>query len=95
MLFLTTVHNDREKKRQATLIIGMNGATTEIKDPSNMKETKRFAFDYSYWSHDQFKTRDDGYLEPTSSKFADQVRHNIVVGVLRCQYFQGHHACTL
>ena len=73
--FLTTVHNDREKKRQATLIIGMNGATTEIKDPSNMKqEPKRFAFDYSYWSHDQFKEKSDGYLEPTSGKYADQVR---------------------
>ena len=68
------MHNDREKKRQATLIIGMNGATTEIKDPQNLKQDpKRFAFDFSYWSHDQFKERSDGYFEPSNSKYADQV----------------------
>ena len=76
------MHNDREKKRQATLIIGMNGATTEIKDPQNLKqEPKRFAFDFSYWSHDQFKERSDGYLEPSNSKYADQVRSFVSFGI--------------
>ena len=66
--------NDREKKRQATVIIGMNGATTTIKDPENMSaEPRKFAFDFSYWSHDEFKEKSDGYLEPTGSKYADQV----------------------
>merc|ERR1711976_1147206 len=36
-------------------------------------EPKKFAFDYSYWSHDGFKERaSDGYLEEASSKYADQ-----------------------
>lgn len=52
----------------------MNGPTTAIKDPENLKtEPKKFAFDYSYWSHDGFKERSDGYLEPTDTKYADQV----------------------
>lgn len=65
--------NDRETKRKATCVIDMpNGQTTIIKD-SNKGEPKSFTFDYSYWSHDGFKTRDDGYLEPENSKYADQV----------------------
>ena len=68
------MHNDREKKRKATLIIGMNGATTTIKNPEASKEEpKRFAFDFSYWSHDDFNEKSDGYLEPKGSKYADQV----------------------
>ena len=56
------------------LIIGMNGQTTTIKDPEDKKsEPRKFAFDFSYWSHDEFKERSDGYLEPTGSKYADQV----------------------
>ena len=71
---LTPVHNDREKKRNASVIIEMNGQTTLIKNPESAKEKpKDFAFDFSYWSHDAFKERGDGYLEPTSSKYADQV----------------------
>ena len=78
------MHNEREKKRQATLIIGMNGATTTIKDPEDKGgEPKKFAFDYSYWSHDEFKERSDGYLEPTGSKYADQVTNFDAVIVLR------------
>ncbi|XP_069105023.1 kinesin-like protein KIF28P isoform X2 [Argopecten irradians] len=51
----------------------MSGKTTEIKDPENMSaEPRRFAFDYSYWSHDQFTENSEGYLEPSGSKYADQ-----------------------
>ncbi|WAQ93614.1 KIF28-like protein [Mya arenaria] len=60
--------------RNATLIIEMNGHTTEIKDPENQKnEPKRFTFDFSYWSHDEFTEQSDGYNEPNGSKYADQV----------------------
>ena len=69
-----SLHNSREKTRNATLIIQMHGKTTEIKDPSMPdEEPKKFAFDFSYWSHDGFKERSDGYLEPTDPKYADQV----------------------
>ena len=40
-------------------------------------EPKKFSFDYSYWSHDGFKEKDNGYFEPTTPKYADQVRERI------------------
>lgn len=69
------MHNDREKARKATVIIEMrDGKTTGIRDPSNMSaEPKAFTFDFSYWSHDGFKTRGDGYMEKENPKYADQV----------------------
>ncbi len=52
----------------------MSGKQTEIKDPDNPKEKPRsFAFDFSYWSHDGYTENGDGYLEPTSANYADQV----------------------
>ena len=71
--FLNPPHNDREKKRKATLVIKMNGNQTVISDPANMKDQKKFAFDYSYWSHDGFKEESNGYLSPKEPKYADQV----------------------
>lgn len=69
-------HNDRENARGATLVINMHDKTTEITNPGERnEEPKRFTFDYSYWSHDDFTKRDsDGYLVPASPKYADQVR---------------------
>ncbi|XP_066301763.1 kinesin-like protein KIF28 isoform X1 [Branchiostoma lanceolatum] len=67
--------NDREKARNATLIINMVGNTTTIKDPANLaEEGRKFTFDFSYWSHDGYRERDDGYLEKNSagSNYADQ-----------------------
>ena len=74
---MTALHNQREKTRGAKLIIRMSGNQTAIMDPAVVDkggEPKKFSFDYSYWSHDGFRERDDGYLEPTSVKYADQVR---------------------
>ena len=52
---------------------------TEIKDPSNLKaEPKKFAFDFSYWSHDGYTEGADGYLSPKSPKYADQVIPNVI-----------------
>ncbi|XP_046350118.2 kinesin-like protein KIF28P isoform X2 [Haliotis rufescens] len=65
--------NSRETARKASIIIQMNGKQTEITDPENTKEKpKKFAFDFSYWSHDGYTERGDGYLEPSSPKYADQ-----------------------
>ena len=33
---------------------------------------KTFAFDYSYWSHDQFKEDEKGFLVKLNDKYADQ-----------------------
>ena len=70
--------NKRETGRNAKLIVQMNGNSTTITNPDNSNDTKKFAFDYSYWSFDGFKTEKDGYCSPDLShkngkKFCDQV----------------------
>uniref|UniRef100_A0A7M5U6V4 Kinesin-like protein 6 n=2 Tax=Clytia hemisphaerica TaxID=252671 RepID=A0A7M5U6V4_9CNID len=51
----------------------MQGDSTYITDPANMgAEPRKFAFDYSYWSHDGYKEEEDGYLSPTNPSYADQ-----------------------
>ncbi|GFR94491.1 kinesin-like protein [Elysia marginata] len=71
---LNSTKNSRETTRNAVAIIAMpTSQQTEIKDPSNLKaEPKKFAFDYSYWSHDGYTEGADGYLSPKSPKYADQ-----------------------
>ena len=48
---------------------------TIIKKPKSNEEPKKFAFDYSYWSHDGFKVEANGYNSPQNPKYADQVSH--------------------
>ena len=60
----------------------MSGNQTAIMDPAVMDrggEPKKFSFDYSYWSHDGFREKENGYLEPTTPKYADQVRNGILL----------------
>ena len=52
----------------------MMGNQTFIKKPKSNEEPKKYAYDFSYWSHDGFKTESDGYNSPDSPKYADQVR---------------------
>ena len=69
--------NQREKDRNATCIIRMNGVKTEIINPDT-EEPKEFAFDYSYWSHDGFDVLEEpepdlelpggGYNAPTNRR---------------------------
>lgn len=57
--------NGREKDRNAKCIIEMKGPSTIIKNPEDPNmEPKKFAFDFSYWSHDSFVDRGDGYMDP-------------------------------
>ncbi|XP_041460234.1 kinesin-like protein KIF28P isoform X3 [Lytechinus variegatus] len=89
--------NSREKARNAKLIINMSGNTTTITNPEDPKEEPRkFNFDYSYWSHDGFKApaTDDGYLEPSNSKYCDQKRvfEDLGKGVL-ANAWQGYNSC--
>ena len=71
--------NSREKKMKATLIIGMQGPMTSIKNPEN-GQVKPFTFDYSYWSHDQYEDQ-DGLLVATGPKYATQLTVYEDVGV--------------
>ncbi|XP_078483346.1 kinesin-like protein KIF28 isoform X2 [Ciona intestinalis] len=50
----------------------MDGGTTIISDPDDKYPDKKFTFDFSYWSHDGYRERDDGYLEPADQRYADQ-----------------------
>ncbi|XP_059148912.1 kinesin-like protein KIF28 isoform X2 [Physella acuta] len=89
--------NQREKDRQAKLIIKMQGNMTSIKNPEAPgEEPKKFSFDYSYWSHDGYTTRADGILEATSgSHYASQkdVFQDLGQGVLD-NAFEGYN-CSL
>ncbi len=69
----TRPFNQREKDAKSKLIVQMNGPQTIITDPKTNEE-KKFAFDFSYWSHDGFKTESNGYFSPESPKYADQVQ---------------------
>ena len=62
--------NAREK--DCHCIIDMAGSSTIIKDENGVEKT--FAFDYSFWSHDSFTLREDGYAEADGDRYADQ-RH--------------------
>ncbi|EGD76148.1 kinesin family member 12 [Salpingoeca rosetta] len=63
--------NSREKQRNAVNVIEMDGKSTVIKNLEEGTE-KSFTFDYSYWSHDGFEEKPDGYLSPTTPEYADQ-----------------------
>ena len=75
----------------------MVGSTTKIFDPSVMDkggEPKTFSFDYSYWSHDGFEEREDGYFFPVRAAYADQV-HAIVICWLAISLFIAMHDTSL
>jgi len=41
----------------------MVGNTTRLLDLDDPKHNRDFAFDYSFWSHDEFVTTPAGYFE--------------------------------
>ena len=69
--------NQREKDRNAKMIISMAGPATTITNPQS-KVPKTFTFDYSFYSHDHFTAGPDGYCspdgtgEPAPAGYADQ-----------------------
>lgn len=68
------MYNDRETARDAKLVIEMDGNTTTINDPEKPdSEGRKYTFDCSYWSHDGYTERADGYLEPADDRYVDQV----------------------
>lgn len=64
-------YNTREKDMGAQLCIKMEGQTTTIFDTKS-GATRDFSFDYSFWSHDGFIEREDGYLLRADDRYADQ-----------------------
>ena len=92
--------NGREKERNATCCVRMNDKSTTLINPENQQE-KTFTFDYSYWSHDGERTRDDGYNESAGpgcgtdgATYADQmtVYQDLGQGVLNNAY-EGFNSC--
>jgi len=63
--------NGREKDRNSKCCLSMEGAQTLIIDPDS-GESKDFAFDFSYWSHDGFHEDDKGELIGDGPKYATQ-----------------------
>lgn len=63
--------NQREIDLDAKCCVKMDGETTEIVDEEGQKRS--FTFDFSFWSHDGFKTEDDGYMvkDDNFSQYAD------------------------
>lgn len=67
--------NQREIDRGAKLIINMDGQLTQIQNPATPEQPpKDFAFDYSYWSHDQFFIDEDGVSVGTTPEYASQMK---------------------
>ncbi|CAH1783605.1 unnamed protein product [Owenia fusiformis] len=65
----------REIDKRAQLIINMQGKMTLLFNPKDPKaDPRKFTFDHSYWSHDEYKETSSGYLEPTGSKYTDQLK---------------------
>ena len=72
MLFFNSSQNQREKNREAKLVLKASGQTVTIEDPKSSSK-RSFTFDYSYWSHDGFEEDETGYFYPVNSTYADQV----------------------
>ena len=62
--------------------------------PYEGEQKRTFTFDYSFWSFDNFEEQADGYLKPTSSKYADQqqVFERIGKSILD-NAWEGYHCC--
>lgn len=85
--------NTREKDNNSKLIISMNATQTSIQD--EMGQDKTFTFDYSFWSHDQFITEEDGYLSPEpGGPYCDQkFVFNALGKEILDNAWQGYHCC--
>ena len=85
--------NAREKKSESECIISMPGENqTRIRDEKGKE--KIYTFDHSFWSHDGYKTLDDGYLAPVEENYADQKMIFDTVGKqVLDNAWQGYHCC--
>lgn len=54
--------NGREMELNCKLCVDMYGNTTKLLDLEDPKKNRDFAFDYSFWSHDEFTPDERGYF---------------------------------
>ena len=62
----------------------------------SLEEFKKMTFDYSFWSHDGFLTKEDGYCYPDgpASPYHDQAHVYKVIGVdVLNSAWEGFHVC--
>lgn len=88
--------NQREINAGSDCCINMEGDTTTIRDPQT-GVIKKFTFDYSYWSHDGFKTDPKTKMfikDSPESKYASQMQvfNDLGIEVLD-NAFEGFHTC--
>lgn len=77
------------------LCVEMTDTETKVTNLIGQNEERRFTFDYSFWSHDGFDTREDGYTYPKpGSNYKDQeyVFQKIGLDVLD-NAWEGFHTC--
>lgn len=73
----------------------MTDTETKVKDVHDSGQEKRFTFDFSFWSHDGYGEREDGYcypLEGTNYKDQKYVFDKIGISVLD-NAWEGYHTC--
>ena len=65
-----------------------------ILKPYKGEQERKFTFDYSFWSFDQFTQEPNGYMKPSGPKYADQkiVFEKIGKKILD-NAGQGYHCC--
>ncbi len=82
----------REKKLKSKLCVKMKGNQTILTNKNG--KTRNFAFDYSFWSHNGYKTCESGLLIQTNEKYADQqyVYNQVGKQVLK-NALGGYHCC--
>ena len=85
--------NQREKQRESQCCIDMPGGNqTKIFDDTGKEKT--FTFDHSFWSHDGYRTLENGYMEPEDDKYADQkIVFDTVGKQILDNAWQGYHCC--
>ena len=85
--------NTREKERQSICCIEMPGGNqTIIRD--ELGKEKKFTFDHSFWSHDGYRTLENGYMEPEDDKYSDQkIVFDTVGKQILDNAWLGYHCC--
>lgn len=84
--------NERERKLRTELCVDMEGNTTKLIDEDGNE--RLFAFDHSFWSHNDFEEDDEGILRATGDKYADQdyVYDRVGREILE-NAWKGYHCC--
>jgi hypothetical protein len=95
--------NSRELEMQCLLCVAMKGYQTtligyynhnNISDIGDPTKNRDFNFDYSFWSHDNYRVDENGYSCPLNDKYADQrFVYNTVGREILDNAWQGYHCC--